>query len=184
MPKFWRRTSTTTLFSHPRLTVVEDEVVLPTSQKTKYLRFTNASDFVTVIPINKERQICLLREYSYPLDDFLYQFPEGAVEEKEKVIEAARRELNEEAGLRSTSLRVAGKAASNHRREDAWQHVVTASNAKAIEADDKLVGDPEEHGLTTKWLSEEEIQEMIRDGKIVQRNTLTAWAIYRAVQQM
>ncbi len=44
-------------------------------------------------------QVVLVRQYRYPIDDYIYEFPAGLVEENESPHEAAIREMREETGL-------------------------------------------------------------------------------------
>lgn len=49
-------------------------------------------------------QVVLIRQYRYPLDDFVYEMPAGLVEPGEDFHTAAIRELHEETGLRFTPI--------------------------------------------------------------------------------
>lgn len=55
---------------------------------------------VVIYPILKEDQdkIVMIRQYRYPLDDYLYELPAGLIEPGETVSEAACREMIEETG--------------------------------------------------------------------------------------
>ena len=44
-------------------------------------------------------QLVLIRQYRYPIDDYVYEFPAGLVEEGEDAQDAAIREMYEETGL-------------------------------------------------------------------------------------
>ena len=48
----------------------------------------------------------LVRQYRYPLGDYVYEFPAGLVEPEEEFHSAAVREMYEETGLRLTPLNV------------------------------------------------------------------------------
>ena len=47
----------------------------------------------------KKDKVVLIRQYRYPLGDFVYEFPAGLVEDGEDMMEAAAREMYEETGL-------------------------------------------------------------------------------------
>ena len=47
----------------------------------------------------KKDQVVLIRQYRYPLDGYVYEFPAGLVEEGEDMLSAAIREMYEETGL-------------------------------------------------------------------------------------
>lgn len=54
-----------------------------------------------IYPILKEQpdKIVMIRQYRYPLDDYLYEFPAGLIDEGETAAQAAIREMKEETGL-------------------------------------------------------------------------------------
>lgn len=49
-------------------------------------------------------QLVLIRQYRYPVGDYVYEFPAGLVEPGEDLLDAARRELFEETGLTFTPV--------------------------------------------------------------------------------
>lgn len=100
----WKCQKTKTLFQHSRITIVEDDVKLPSGKVTQYLRFANGGQRVTVICL-KDNKILLQKEYSYPVNEVLYQFPGGKLEKGESPVEAAKRELVEESGLKPKKIR-------------------------------------------------------------------------------
>lgn len=56
---------------------------------------------VVIYPICKEApdKIIMIRQYRYPLDDYLYELPAGLIDEGETPEEAASREMKEETGM-------------------------------------------------------------------------------------
>lgn len=172
----WKRLSTTTLLTHPRLTVVEDEVLLPDGYQTQYIRYENLLSYVTVIAVRDDK-IALLKEYSYPHDEWLWQFPEGSIEPGESAESAAVRELDEEAGLRATEMKALGLNYAHHRRSTEKNYVFVARGAAEIP---KAAGDREEQGTELHWVSHEELMAKLIQGHIVQKNALAALALYLA----
>lgn len=159
---------------HPRITVVEDIVVLPNNSKTTYIRTPTNGNAATIICIDRER-ILIQKEYSYPSNMFLFQFPGGLIPEGENVKSGANRELMEEAGLKAGNLKLLGKYLLNNRRSDAYMHVFLAT--KLQEA--KLDGDLEEN-IESYWFSEREIDKMVGRNDILNGHTLSSWALYKA----
>lgn len=64
----------------------------------------NHPDGVIVCGVCGEKmdKLVLIRQYRYPLGDFVYEFPAGLVEPGEDLLDAAGRELYEETGLTFT----------------------------------------------------------------------------------
>lgn len=174
--KSWKKLSSETLFTHPRIILVEDDVELPDGTQTKYLRHENLPDYVTVLAV-RDGKIAFLREYSYPNDEWLWQFPEGGIERGESAEVAAVRELREEAGLMAAAFEPLGKNYGHHRRTTEINYVFLASGVSETK---KSGGDLEEQGTELHWFDEAEVLRMMASGEIVQKNALAALALYLA----
>ena len=55
----------------------------------------------------KKDKVVLVRQYRYPLGDYVYEFPAGLVEPDEDMLEAGIREMFEETGLAFTPVQTA-----------------------------------------------------------------------------
>lgn len=64
----------------------------------------NKINAVSVIVYDTKGKYLLLKEYRYALDDFVVDFPAGIIEEGQTVLEAAKRELFEETGLKAKNV--------------------------------------------------------------------------------
>ncbi len=74
------------------------------TEKLKLAVQENVPEGVTIFAMTQEAQprMVLIKEYRYPLDDYIYDLPAGLVEEGEEATAAAARELKEETGLSYT----------------------------------------------------------------------------------
>lgn len=171
--KKWRKLSSKLLFEHPRHSVYEDEVELPSGRKTTYLHFGNSVDSATVIALNEIGHVLLQKEYSYPSNEWLYQFPGGGLKKGESPEAGALRELSEEADIHG-SLKKIGWFYPDNRRKPSKMHVFVATNlvAQPGKKDDEEV-------FETFWLSVEELETLIKNGEIVNYSTLAAWSLYK-----
>jgi len=114
----WKCLESKVLLNHPRITVVEDSVELPSGEVTSYIRLASADNAVTVIRLRDE-EILLEREYSYPVSEVLLQFPGGKIEGSEFPEHAAARELREETGFTFSECERLGWYYLSDRRSDA-----------------------------------------------------------------
>ena len=56
---------------------------------------------------DQKDKVVLVRQYRYPLGDYVYEFPAGLVEPGEDMLEAGIREMHEETGLNFTPVQTA-----------------------------------------------------------------------------
>ena len=56
---------------------------------------------------DRKDKVVLVRQYRYPLGDYVYEFPAGLVEPGEDMLEAGIREMHEETGLNFTPVQTA-----------------------------------------------------------------------------
>lgn len=69
-----------------------------TVEKLKINTGKNNADCVAIYGIYEDK-VVLVRQFRYPVDDYVYEFPAGLVENGEDMVEAAIREMYEETGL-------------------------------------------------------------------------------------
>ncbi|MCE2456867.1 MAG: NUDIX hydrolase [Dehalococcoidia bacterium] len=63
---------------------------------------------VAIIPIDREDNVLLVRQYRYPAGQSLLELPAGVIEEGESPDDTAQRELQEEIGYATRDLRALG----------------------------------------------------------------------------
>lgn len=173
--KKWQKIKTRLLFKHTRLNVYEDDVILPAGEHIQYLHYGTTSDSVVIIAQQKDGRILVQKEYSYPPDRWLLQFPGGKVEDQESTQEAAMRELAEEANI-TGSFKEIGWFYTDNRRSTCKMYVYTATCLNPTEGTPDL-----EELFEDNWLSEKTITEYIAMGKIVNYSLLSAWSIYKSL---
>jgi 8-oxo-dGTP pyrophosphatase MutT (NUDIX family) len=82
------------------ITVTTDDVVLPNGHRTK-LEVVHHPGGAAAVALDSRGHVCLLRQYRYVAEDWLWELPAGKLEPTEPPLETAKRELIEEAGVRA-----------------------------------------------------------------------------------
>ncbi|HEX4510516.1 MAG TPA: NUDIX hydrolase [Burkholderiaceae bacterium] len=102
------RTGSEQVYDGAFLHVYRDTVRLPGggSATREFIRHPGA---VMIVPIEADGRLVLERQFRYPLDRVLLEFPAGKIDPGESTLECARRELLEETGLRAREWALAGR---------------------------------------------------------------------------
>ncbi len=103
-----------TLFENPHLNFYHMDALADSGKEFDYyfvsrnkredleiLRGQHRAEGVVIYPLLREdpSRIVLLRQYRYPIGDWIYELPAGLIDEGESPEEAAVREMKEETGL-------------------------------------------------------------------------------------
>jgi ADP-ribose pyrophosphatase len=167
----WKKLSTKKLLDHPRIKVFEDIVELPNGHRTDYVH-VKGPDAAVIIAVNDQGKILVQKEYSYPMDEYLLQFPGGAIEKDETPLECATRELAEEGQLKG-NLKQIGWFYPDNRRTDRKMYIFVAKDLGEVTAKNDL-----EEEFEDFWFTPEEISMLIRKGEITNYSALAAWAFF------
>ncbi|HUQ30468.1 MAG TPA: NUDIX hydrolase [Pyrinomonadaceae bacterium] len=105
----WRELASREVYDNPWINVREDAVIRPDGEPGIYgvVHFKNLA--IGILAIEGD-YIYLVGQYRYPLNKYSWEIPEGGCPEGEEPIEAARRELEEETGLRAERWEKMGEA--------------------------------------------------------------------------
>lgn len=94
------------VYSGKIIRVYAGEVELPQGRKAfrEYVEHPGAA----VILVKKGGRIILLRQYRYPVKEWILELPAGTIEPGEDPLETAKRELEEETGLKALEMDLLG----------------------------------------------------------------------------
>ncbi len=100
----WKVKSSRIAYENPWIKVTHDEVITPKGTEGIYgtVHFKNTA--IGVLPIDDEGNTWLVRQSRYTLNQYTWEIPEGGCPEGEDPINAARRELEEEVGLKAVDI--------------------------------------------------------------------------------
>lgn len=94
----WKTVSSKLIYENQWIRVREDQVVRPDGQPGIY-GVVSARPATGVVTLDDRGRTTLVGQYRYPLDRYSWEIPEGGADPGESPLDAARRELREEAGL-------------------------------------------------------------------------------------
>ena len=153
------------LIHTPIFSVTSDRALDPDGFEIKRAIVQHGGSAV-MMPIDK-RRVLLVRQFRLPARRYLWELPAGRVDEGETPLQAAKRELVEEAGLRAKKW---AKLAEFFPSPGFLAEKMTIYTARELTQGDKKPMDDER--IETKWFTALEIDQMIRTGKIIDAKTM------------
>ncbi len=90
--------SSTVVYKNPWIEVREDKVKTDDGNDGLFGTIDYGSG-LTIVAVNAKREVYLVKEYFYVLEEYGLQLPSGGIDEGETPLEAAKRELREETGV-------------------------------------------------------------------------------------
>jgi ADP-ribose pyrophosphatase len=127
-----------------------------------------------MMAVDDKKRVLLVRQYRLPAEKYLWELPAGKLDEGEKPLQAAKRELAEETGY---SARTWKKLSSFWVSPGYVQERMTIFLAKDLTAGKATPMDDER--IETRWFTRKEIEAMIDEGKIEDAKTLIGYLMWR-----
>ncbi len=120
-----------------------------------------------IAAINDDNEICLLKQWRHALGEMIWELPAGCLEPGEPPMETAKRELEEEAGVKAQQWRDLGKISSSPGFSNEMLYLY---EARVLSKGTVKLDDAEQ--LTAHWLPIDKVLAMARDGDIIDAKTL------------
>ena len=167
-------TETTVVYSNRWMTVREDKTRRYDGREGIY-GVVEKPDFALVVPY-ADGGFHLVEQYRYPVRGRFWEFPQGSWEDEPTAdpLDVARGELAEETGLRAGSLVPLGHLFEAYGYCDQGFHVLLATDLTPGEQ--RL--EDSERGLTTRWVPEDDLWQMVAEGRFKDAPSLAALALF------
>jgi ADP-ribose pyrophosphatase len=149
----------------------QDKVRTSKGHVVTYTRY-DASDVVIVVPFLSDGSLVMIRQYRYPLDKVLLEFPAGHVEGDEPPEQTAKRELEEETGYSAGTIQRVYSYHPSVSRSNQTVHVFRASGL----AEGKTRHDGGED-INVEHLTTEALRQQIAEGKVESAGTLISYLL-------
>jgi 8-oxo-dGTP pyrophosphatase MutT (NUDIX family) len=174
--KGYKTTSSRIDYKTKWLSIRHDEVILPNGTESTY-DVIEMKDFVLAIPKFGDKLI-LVEQTRYPLGQKSLEFPQGMVDEGEKMEKAALRECEEETGKKANKIAKLGSLWTAPGRTPQGYDVYLLDDLE----DGTQHLDSTEADLERKILGIDEIKDQILNGKIRCGKTVAAFNLYLLTQ--
>ena len=120
-----------------------------------------------IVALDRQDQVCLLRQYRHAGGGWLWELPAGRLEANEAPHTTAARELVEEAGLQANRWDTLGKTLVTPGYSDEVIYLYLARELARVPAQ------PEEHELfEVHWIPFDQALEQVHDGTILDAKTM------------
>lgn len=120
-----------------------------------------------IVAMNDSCEVCILRQYRFILDDWIWELPAGKRDNNEAPIKTAKRELQEEAGLLASHWQPLGESISSPGvfTERIWYYLAT---------DLEQIATAQEQGecMEVHWIPLDELVKRCMDGDIEDGKTI------------
>ncbi|MBS0364562.1 MAG: NUDIX hydrolase [Proteobacteria bacterium] len=113
--------------------VTGDEVLLPNGHRTT-LEVVHHPGGAAAVALDAQQRVCLLRQFRYVADGWLWELPAGKLEPAEPPLVTAQRELVEEAGVSALEWRSLGVVLSSPGVFSERLHLYLATGIQAARA--------------------------------------------------
>ena len=135
--------------------------------------YADIADGIAIVAVNDKREVVLVGQWRYPIKQYTWEVPAGMRDEGEDPLETAKRELEEEAGIRAKKWTPLGsffmEASSTTKRAFAFLAQDLELVEQSIEEDERI---------EIEWLPFDVALEKIATGEI--RDGLTVIGLLRA----
>ena len=168
----WQVVDATVAYDNLWLQVIHHSVINPSGGNGIYGKVHFKNKAIGVVPVDADKNTFLVGQYRFPINKYSWEIPEGGCPEHEISLEAAKRELLEETGLKAANWMQLGSSYLSNSVSDEFAEYFLATDLTQHQAE------PEEtEQLKLKKVPLEAAFAMIDSGEIT--DTLSILALQK-----
>ena len=172
----WKKISSQKIYQIQWFSLREDQVISPGGEKSIY-GVVETSPAIAIVPLTSKLETYLVGQYRYPLNTYSWEVPEGGADPDESNLEAAKRELKEETGLRAQKWTYLSSLYTSNSITNEIGHIYLAEGLTAG------VSEPEHtEDLTVKMIPFLDAYKMVMDFEI--KDSLAIIGIIRVYEHL
>ncbi|MEK6961633.1 MAG: NUDIX hydrolase [Nanoarchaeota archaeon] len=168
----WKLLGSKEIYKDKRVRIRADNVIRPNKEKGVYV-VVESSPGVIIAAVNENKEVALVRQWRYPQGKEYWELPAGHCDKEEDFLHAAKRELEEEAGILAKKWTDIGPV---EQKVDRANDNVRLFLAQGL-AIGRFIPDPAE-AKERRFVPIREAVEMANDGRLSAASALAG--IYRA----
>jgi ADP-ribose pyrophosphatase len=159
-------TSTKEVYSCGLFRVTEDQAEGRTGWKMKRSVVRHHGSAV-MMAVDAKNRVMLVRQYRLPAGQYLWELPAGKMDDGETTLQAAKRELIEETGLRAKTWKKLTTFFPSPGYVEEKMTIYLATDLTQGEAQPM-----EDERIETRWFTKKELRDLIASNKILDAKTM------------
>jgi 8-oxo-dGTP pyrophosphatase MutT (NUDIX family) len=174
----WKLLGSSVALDNKWFRVRKDKVKLPNGKVLDDFYIWENPDVALVVPVTEDNKLILVKQYKHGSGEIMIEFPAGYVDDNEKNIETAKRELEEETGFVAKKIELLKKIIHHPTKEtgNSYIYLARVGNEKVRQRFD------ENEEIEVLEVSIREVLDMIHDGTIWATGTVLA--AYLALEKL
>lgn len=156
----------------PYFEIVKKQFILPNKKRINYY-LLKRNNFVTTF-VEDGEYTYMVEFFRFAINDQTLEFPAGIINNNEKPLQAAQRELEEEAGIVAKKFTFLGWSYGLIGMSDLKNYVFLAKNISFTKQ--KL--DDAEYGMKVRKIKISQVGNLIKKGKVRGEHAINAYCLY------
>lgn len=165
----WQTLETRTIYENPWLRLREDKVIRPDGNPGIY-SVVELKPSIGVVVLNSQEEIALVGQWRYTHNKFSWEIPTGgSAKGDESVLDAAKRELEEETGIQAKEWISLGSIDNSNGATNDVANLFLATDLTFVESHQE----PDEE-IITEWISFNRAVDMVMNDEITESCSVAA----------